>query len=91
MQVLVGRNDRAGDFGPLQELDMALRDEIRADLSGDIAGAVRVFLGEPNPFHRRMAVRDLAAEQAHTPAADDRDPEVFGLRSHGPLRERNIC
>ena len=50
MQVLVGRDDGAGDFGALEQLDVALRDEIGADLRRDFAGAVRVLLGEPDPF-----------------------------------------
>ena len=60
---------------------MALRDEVGADLRRDLAGAVRVLLGEPDPFHRRMAVRDLAAEQSDAAAADDRDAEFLCLRS----------
>ena len=80
--MLVGRDDGAGDLRPPDQLDVALRDEIGADLGRDIAGAVRVFLGKPDPFHRRMAVRHLAAEQPDPPAADDRKPDVRSLRSH---------
>ena len=82
VQVLVGRDDRAGDLRPLQQLDVALRDEIGADPRRDFAGAVRVLLGKPDPFHRRMAVRHLAAEQPDPAAADDGEPDFCGLRSH---------
>ena len=68
--------------GPLDQLDMALRDEIGADLGRDVAGAVRILLGKPDPLHRRMAVRHLAAEQPDAAAADDGEPDVCGLRSH---------
>ena len=93
MQVLVGRDDRAGDLGTAQQLDMALRDEIGADPGCDFAGAVRVLFGEPDPFHRRMTVRDLAAEQADAAAADDREAKLFCLRSHEccSIRERSRC
>ena len=82
MQVLVGRNDGAGDLRPAQQLAMALRDEIGLDLGRNLAGAIRVLLGKPNPFHRRMARRHLAAEQADAPAADDRKADAFGVAFH---------
>ena len=96
VQMLVGRDDGAGDLGAPQQLDVALRHEIGADLRRDLAGAVRVLLGEPDPLHRRMTVRDLAAEQPDAAAADDRETELFGLRSHGCpalecCRERGAC
>ena len=69
--------------GRLMQFDVALRDEIGADLGRDLAGAVRVLLGKPDPLHRRMAVRHLAAEQPDPPAADDGEPDVGGLGSHG--------
>ena len=81
MQVLIGGDDRAVDLGSAEQLDMALRDEIRTDLAGDFAGAVRVLFGQADPFHGRMTVRDLAAEQPDASAADDRDAEFFCLRS----------
>ena len=77
--------------GRAQQLDMALRHEIGADLRRDFAGAVRVLLGEPDPFHRRMAVRDLAAEQPDAAAADDREAELFGLCSHVFSPARIFC
>ena len=82
MQMLVGGDDGAGHLRPLDQFDMALRDEIGADLRRDVAGAVRVLLGKPDPLHRRMAVRHLAAEQPDPSAADDREPDVGGLGSH---------
>ena len=91
MQVLVGRDDRAGDLGAPQQLDVALRDEIGADLRRHLAGAVRVLLGEADPLHGRMAVRDLAAEQPDATAADDRDAELFCLRSHVFNPARIFC
>ena len=88
MQVLVGGDDRAGDLGPLEQLDVALGDEIGADLGRDLAGAVRVLLGDADPLHRRMAVRHLAAEQPDAAAADDREADVLRRRPHtlSPLR-----
>ena len=78
--MLVGGDDRAGDFRPLEQFDVALGDEIGADLGRDLAGAVGVLLGEPDPFDRGMAVRDLAAEQPDPAAADDGEPDALGLR-----------
>ena len=82
VQMLVGGDDGAGHLRPLQQLDMALRDEIRADPGRDFAGAVRVLLGKPDPLHRRMAVRHLAAEQPDAAAADDGETDFCGLCSH---------
>ena len=47
----------------------------------DFAGAVRVLLGEPDPFDRRMARRHLAAEQPDAAAADDREADALWLIS----------
>src|SRR5262249_10593030 len=60
----------------------ALRDEIGADPGRHLAGAVWVLLGKPDPFHRRMAVGHLAAEQPDPATADDGEPDVLGFRSH---------
>ena len=68
--------------GRFKQLDMALRDEIRADPRRDFAGAVRVLLGKPDPLHRGMAVRHLAAEQPDAAAADDGETDFCGLCSH---------
>ena len=86
VQVLVGGDDRAGDFRPLEQFDVALRHEIGADLRRDLACAVGVLLGEPDPFDRGMAVRDLAAEQSDPAAADDGEPDALGLRPHDRRR-----
>ena len=91
MQVLVGRDDGAGDLRTLEQFDMALRDEVRADPRCDLAGAVRVLFGEPDPFHCRMAVRHLAAEQPDASAADDGNAEFLGLRSHVFSPARIFC
>ncbi len=77
VQMLVGADDGGGHFRPLEQFDVALRDEIGADFGGDFAGAVRVFLGEPDPFDRRMARRHLAAKQADAAAADDGEADAF--------------
>jgi hypothetical protein len=82
MQMLVGRDDGAGDLRPTQQLAMALRDKIRVDLGRNLAGAVGVLLGEPDPFHRRMARRHLAAKQADAAAADDGETNAFGVAFH---------
>src|SRR5207302_8138044 len=71
----------AGHLGSLQQFDMALRHEIGADLRRDLAGAVRILLGQPDPFHGRMTVGDLTAKQSDAAAADDRDSELFCLCS----------
>ncbi len=75
--MLVGGDDGTGDLGPLEQLDMALRDKIRADFGGDLAGPVRVLLGDADPLHRRMAVRHLTAEQPDAPAADDGEADIL--------------
>ena len=61
---------------------MALRDEIGADLGSNLAGAVRVFFGKPDPLDRRMARGDLAAKQTDTTAADDRQTYTLGIPLH---------
>src|SRR4051794_5238286 len=78
MQVLVGADDGGGDLRPLQQIEVALGDEIRADFAGDFAGAVGVFLCNPDPSHRRMACRDLATKQSDAAAADDSEANVLG-------------
>ena len=91
MQMFVGCDDRAGDFGALEQFDMTLRDEVRADFGCDIAGPIRVLLGKSDPFDSGMPVRDLAAEQPDASAADDRKPEFFRLRSHVFNPARIFC
>ncbi len=82
VKMLVGRDDRAGRFGAIDQLDVALRDKIGADFAGYFARAVRILLGKADPLHRRMAVRDFAAEQADAAAADDGEADVFRFSSH---------
>jgi len=79
--------------GALQQLDVAFGHEIGADFWRHLPGAIGVLLRESDPFHRRMTVRDLAAEQPDAPAADDRETELFGLRPHERLHEsgRSRC
>src|SRR4029079_19551248 len=81
----------ASHFRPLEQFDMALRDEIGADLRRDVAGAVRVLFGQADPLDRRMAVTQLAAEQADAPPADDREPDIRGLCSHGLAAGLSPC
>ena len=80
--MLVGGDDGAGHFRPLEQFDVALRDEIGADLGRDFAGAVGVLFGKPDPLDRRMARRHLAAEQADAAAADDGEADAFGRFLH---------
>ncbi len=84
--MFVRGDDRGGDLGPLEQFDVALRHEIGADFRRDLACAVVVLLGKADPFDRGMAVRDLAAEQPDPAAADDGEPDAFGLRSHDRRR-----
>ncbi len=80
--MLVGGDNRRGDFRPLEQFDVALRDEIGADLGPDFAGAVRILFGEPDPLDRRMTRRHLAAEQADAAAADDGEADALGRLPH---------
>src|SRR6185437_11207055 len=57
---------------------MALRNKIGVDLRRDFSGAIRVFLGEADPFYRRVARRHFAAEQTDTPATDDGEADILG-------------
>ena len=82
MEMLVGRNDGAGDFRPSEELAVVLRDEIDADLFRDIEPAVVIPLGNPDPLHRRMACSDLAAKQSHATRPDNRKADAFRLSLH---------
>ena len=81
MQMLVGGDDDAGDLGTFEQLAVVLGDEVGADLFRDIKPAVVVLLGDADPLHRRMARRDLAAEQPDPPGADDGEPDALGLAS----------
>src|SRR5262249_29652417 len=82
VQVLVGGNDRAGHFRAAQQLAVALRHEVGADLRRHLSGPVRVLLGEPDPFHRRVPVGHLAAQEAYAAAADDRKADIFRRGPH---------
>src|SRR5262249_32614755 len=80
--MLVARDDRTGHFRPLEQLAVILRDEIGADFLGDEEPAVVILLRNPDPLHRRVARRDLAAKQADPAGADDGEPERLCLLSH---------
>ena len=77
--------------GRLSSSTWLVGDEVGADLGRDLAGAVRVLLGDADPLHRRMAVRDLAAEQPDAAAADDGEADVLGWRSHALSPLRNLA
>ena len=85
VQMLVGGDNGAGHFRPLEQFDMALRHEVGADFLPDFAGAIRVLFGEADPFDRRMARRHLAAEQPDASAADDGEADPFCITTaHRP-------
>ncbi len=82
VQVLVGGDDRGGDFRPRQQLAMAGGDEIGADAGADIAAAIVIELGDADPLDRGMARRHLAAEQPDAAGADDGEPDALGVLLH---------
>ncbi len=82
VEMLVGGDDDAGHLRPLEQLAVVLRHEVGADLLGDIEAAVVVLLRDPDPLHRRMARRDLAAKQADPAGANDGKADVCGLPPH---------
>ena len=82
MEVLVGRDDGAGDLRSAQQFAMIGGGEIGANPGRHLPDAVRVLLRKPDPFDRGMARRDLAAKQADPAAADDREPDALGGLFH---------
>ncbi len=82
MQMLVGGDDGGGDFRPRQQLAMAGGDEIGADARADIAAAIVIELGDADPFHRGMARRHFAAEQADAAGADNGEADALGVLLH---------
>src|SRR5580704_7209001 len=91
MQVLVGGDDRRGHFRARQQLAMIGGDKIGADARGNIAAAIVIELGNADPFHRRMARRHLAAEQADAPRADDGETDALGVLFHTFSPARFLC
>ena len=89
--MLVGADDRGRYLRPLEQLDVALRDEIGADFRAYFARTVRILLGKANPFDRRMARGHLAAEKPHAAAADDRKADAFGGLLHWFTPARIFC
>jgi hypothetical protein len=88
VQVLVGGDDRAGDFRPRQQLAVTGGDEIGADAGCDVAAAIVIELGDADPFDRGMARRHFAAEQADAAGADNGKPDALGafLHTFNPAR-----
>ena len=82
MQMLVSGDDDGGGFRPVDQFDMALRDEVGGNFRADFAGAVRIFLGKADPFHCRMTRRDFAAKQTDAAATDDGQTDAFGVLFH---------
>src|SRR5687768_3629717 len=85
MQVLVGGDDGGVDLGPPQQLAMIGRDELGADRLGHPLAALRILLGDADPFDRRMARRHLAAEEADAAGADDGETDALSRLSHACL------
>src|SRR5262249_32278427 len=77
VQMLVGRDDGAGDLGTCEQLAVARGDEVGPDPRRDIAAAIGIELGNADPFDRRVARRDFAAEEADTAGADDGEAHSF--------------
>ena len=86
MQMLVGGDDGASDFRPRQQLAMAGGDEIGADARTDVAAAIVIKLGDADPFHRGVARRHFAAEQADAAGADNGEAYAFCTFSHSESR-----
>ena len=57
-------------------------DEIGADARADVAAAIMVELGDADPFHRGMARRHFAAEQADAPGTDNGEAYAFCTLLH---------
>src|SRR5262249_55047142 len=91
VQVLVRAYNRGGHLGPLEQLNVTLRNKIRADLGAHLPGAVRGLFGETDPLNGRMASRNLAAEHDYTAAAAHVDGNTLGRFLHWFTPARNLC
>ena len=79
MQVLVGRDDRRGDFGSREQLPIVGRDEIGANLRGDLLRTVRLDLRQSDEVDLRVSRGDFSADQSDPAAADDGQPDTLGV------------
>src|SRR5215469_13573466 len=89
--MLVGGDDRRRHFRSRQQRAVIGGDEVGADPRGDIAAAIMIELGNPDPLHRGMARRDLAAKQPDAAGADDGKPDAFGVLLHTLRPARLRC
>jgi len=88
VEVLVGGDDRGGDFRPRQQLAMIGRDEIRADARANVAAAIVIELGNADPFDGGVTRRHFAAEQADAAGADNGETDALGGFLHEGLQTR---
>ena len=81
VQMLVGGDDGGIHFRSREQFAEVRRDEVRPDLFRDQLGALRVLLGDADPFHLGMASGDLPADEADATGSDDGQPDLLGLLS----------
>ena len=79
VQVLVGRDDRGRHLGAREKLAVVLCHEIGANFLPDLFPPIGFQLREADKVDLRVARRDLAAEQADSSAADDRETDASGV------------
>src|SRR5215472_1045932 len=83
--MLVGGDDRRGDFRPGEELAVVRGHEIRADLLGDELRTIRLDLGQSDEVDLWVAGRDFTAEQSDPARADDGKTDALGVLLCHPM------
>src|SRR3954454_14023765 len=84
MQMLVGCDDRGGDLGTREKLLVVRSDEVGGHFFGHELRPIGPRLRDADEVHLREAGGDLAADEAHSPGADDPEPDAISPRVPQP-------
>ena len=76
--MLIGGDDRRGNFGALQQLVIIRSHEIGAYLLRNELRAIGLDLGQTDEVDLRVPRRDFAAEEPDATGADDREADSLG-------------
>ena len=70
---------------------MAAGYEISPDFRGDLAGAVRILLGDADPIDGAMAGRNVASKKSYAACADDGQADSARLSPHSNSPRFKVC
>src|ERR1700688_4807182 len=82
MGVLVGRDDRRGDLGALQQLVVVGGEEIGPGVGGEFLADLGIGVAQAEPADAGIVARELGADAADGAAADDGQPDLLSWWSH---------